>query len=187
MFLLGGWIVCTLCVDAIAYMNLRLPADVMAGSPPAAEKIIKDYGADQAAVLLHYFAAEGNRRFSDRWETMEIILGLLLVPFVFFAADRRVVPLSLAGFMLVLALFQYFAVSPEVAYRGREADFAPGRGNVTTEQRAWTMTEVFIATEAAMVLSGGVLAFYVASYKSRRRVRPEKDVTPVKDIATWRV
>lgn len=183
MFLLGGWILCMLCVDVIAYVNLRLPEDVIAGAPPAADRIIKDYGAEQATLLLHHFAAEGNRLFFDRWGTAEIALGLILVPFVYFAADRRAVPMILAGSMLILALFQYFAVSPELAYRGREADFSPGRGNVETERRVWTMTEVFIANEVAMVLCGGVLAVYIASYKSRRRVRSETDAAPMKDSA----
>jgi hypothetical protein len=184
MFLLGGWILSTVCVDTIVYWNLRLPEDVMAGAPPVAEKIIKDYGAEQASLLLRHFAAEGNRYFLDRWEMVEILLGLLLIPSVYFAADRKLAPMILAALMLLLALFQYFAVAPELAFRGREADFPPGRGNVATEERVWTLTEVFIATEAATVLTAGVLTVYIAGYKSRRRVRLEKDAAALKGVAT---
>jgi hypothetical protein len=181
MFLLGGWILTTVCVDSLTYLNVRLPEYVMTNAPPVAAKIISDYGSEQASMLLRHSAAEGNRFFFDRWETVEIILGLILVPLVYFATDRRTLPVILAGFMLILALFQYFAVSPELAYRGREADFPPGRGNVATEERVWALTEVFIATEAAMVLAGGVLTIYIAAFKSRRRLRVGKDGSSIKD------
>jgi len=176
MFLLGGWILCTLCVDTISYINVRLPEAVMATAPPPAEKMISTLGTDAAEQLLHHFAAEGNRLFLDRWETLEILLGVILVPLVYFAMDRRVPPVVLAGVMLILVLFQYFAVSSELAYRGRETDFPPGRGNVVAEKRVWDLTEAYIVSEALLVLSGSVLAVYIASYKSRRRVRHGESV-----------
>jgi hypothetical protein len=174
-FLLGGWIFCTLAVDAAAYLNLKLPERVMANPPPQAQKIFTDYGAPEAALLLRHFAAEGNRYFFGRWERVEILLGLLLIPIVFTATDRKLVPTLLAGFMLMIALFQYFAITPETAYRGRETDFPPGRGNFRAEERVWLLEEIYIGTEAALVLVGGVLTFYVASYKSRRRLRAGED------------
>jgi hypothetical protein len=39
----------------------------------------------------------------------------------------------------------------------------------------WLLEEIYIGTEAALVLVGGVLTFYVASYKSRRRLRAGED------------
>ena len=45
----------------------------------------------------------------------------------------------------------------ELAFRGREADFPPGKGNVTVEERVWVLNEVFMGTEAALLLEGIVL------------------------------
>jgi hypothetical protein len=184
MFLLGGWIFCTLGVDAAAFFNLRLPAGVIANPPPEAEKIIKDYGPEQAGLLLRHFAAEANRYFFSRWERMEILLGLVLIPFVFAATDRKPVPPIVAALMLVLALFQYYAVTPELAYRGRQADFPPGRANVDARASERALAEVYFGTELALVLIGGALACYVASYKSRRRVRNGADPARSESIAS---
>jgi len=182
-FLLGGWIFCTLAVDAAALLNLKLPERVTANPAPEAEKIIQDYGPAQAGLLLRYFAAEGNRYFFSRWERAEIVLGLVLIPFVLAATDRKPVPPLMAGMMLVLALFQYYAVTPELSYRSREADFPPGDANVDTRARVWAMTEVYAGTEAALVLIGGALACYMAAYKSRRRVRSGEDPARSESIA----
>ncbi len=186
-FLLGGWIVCTLAVDAAAYLNLKLPERVMANPLPQAQKIFSEYGPPEAALLLRHFAAEGNRYFFGRWELAEILLGLALIPFVFIATDRKPVPSLLACLMLMIALFQYVAVTPELAFRGREADFPPGRGNFRTEERVWLLEEVYMGTEAALVLVGGVLTLYVASYKSRRRLRAGEDPALLEEITRRRV
>lgn len=183
-FLLGGWIFCTLAVDTSALLNLKLPQRVTANPGPEAEKIIKDYGPAQADLLLRYFAAEGNRYFFSRWERTEILLGIVLIPFVVAATDRKPVPPIMAGMMLVLALFQYYAVTPELSYRGREADFPPGDANVDIRARVWAMTNVYIGTEGALVLIGGALAGYVAGYKSRRRVRVGEDSARAESIAS---
>jgi hypothetical protein len=182
-FLLGGWVFCTLAVDAAAVLNLKMPERVMAFPAPEAEKIIKDYGPAQANLLLRYFAAEGNRYFFARWERTEILLGLVLIPFVVAATDRKPAPPIMAATMLLLALFQYYAVTPELSFRGRQADFPPGDENVDTRARVWAMTELYAGTEGALVLIGGSLAWYVAAYKSRRRVRAGEDPTRPESVA----
>ena len=186
-FLLGGWIFCTLAVDAAAVLNLRLPAIVTANPPPQVESIMKDYGPEQAGLLLRYFAAEANRFFFGRWERAEIVLGLVLIPFVLAATDRKPVPPIMAGLMLILVLFQYYAVTPELSFRGREADFPPGDANVDTRARVWLMTQVYAGTEAALVLIGGALASYVAAYKSRRRVRAGGNPARSDEITSARI
>lgn len=185
--MLGGWIFCTLAVDAAALLNLKMPERITANPAPDAEKLLQDYGPAQAQLLLRHFAAEGNRYFFARWERTEIVLGLVLIPFVLAATDRKPVPPIMAGMMLVLALFQYYAVTPELSYRGRQADFPPGDANIDTRARVWAMAEVYIGTEVALVLIGGALAGYVASYKSRRRLRAGEKPALVGDVAGPRI
>jgi hypothetical protein len=169
-FLLGGWLFGTLFVDAIAYMNLRLPEEAISGAPPVAEKIIEDYGADQAGLLLHYFTGEANQLFLNRWGMIQVALGLLLIPAIYIATDHKLIPLIVAGLMLTLALLQFLTVAPEMAYRIRETAFPPGKGNVLLEARVLMLEQIFAATELVIVMAGCGLAAYVASYKSRRRL-----------------
>ena len=168
-FLLGAWLIGTLFVDSMVYTNLRLPELAISGAPPDAENIIKNYGPEQAPLLLHYYAGETNQYFLYRWELIELGLGLILLPCVFAATERKVIPLVMASFLLILALAQFFVVSPELAYRGREVAFPPGKGNVLLEARLTKMWGMFAGTEGVLVVVGGALAGYVASYKTRRR------------------
>ena len=168
-FLLGAWLIGTLFVDSMVYTNLRLPEEAISGAPPDAENIIKNYGPEQAPLLLHYYAGETNQYFLYRWELIELGLGLILLPCVFAATERKVIPLVMASFLLILALAQFFVVSPELAYRGREVAFPPGKGNVLLEARLTKMWGMFAGTEGVLVVVGGALAGYVASYKTRRR------------------
>jgi hypothetical protein len=168
-FLLGAWIVGTLFVDSIVYMNLRMPAEVISGAPPAAESIVKSYGPEEASLLLGYSAGESNRLFLERWELVEIALGLILLPVIFTATDKKIIPLVLAAFLLILALLQELVVTPELALRSREVAFPPGKANVLLQARLAQMWGLFAATEGVLIVIAGALAAYVASYKSRRR------------------
>src|ERR1019366_6979893 len=156
-FLLGAWIIGTLFTDAVVYINLNLPERAISGAPPEAEKIIEDYTPEQASLLLHYYAAEANQVFLNRWEMVQVALGLLLIPAIVIATERKGLPLILAVFILIIALVQFLTVAPEVAYRSREVAFPPGRGNVDLEARVSKLWDIFAATEAVLVLVSGGL------------------------------
>jgi len=100
--------------------------------------------------------------------------------FLYLTADRRILPPILCGLMLVLVMFEYFAITPEFTYRGREADFPPGSLAFGAEARVWLLTEVLIAAEGAKLLIGGVLASYLFAYRSRRKVRKIDDPADIK-------
>lgn len=168
-FLLGAWIIGALFVDSMVYMNLRMPEEAISGAPPAADGILKSYVPEQAPMLLHYYAGETNRLFLDRWEMVEIALGLILLPVVYTATDHKPIPLGLAGLLLILALVEYVFVNPELSFRTREIAFPPGKGNVLMEARLAQMWGVYAGTEGVALVIGAALAAYVASYKSRRR------------------
>ena len=173
-FLLGAWVLGTLCVDVIAYMNWRLAGSVLENAPPEATTIVRNFGPESAATLLQFFAAESDRRFVERWETVTIALGLILVPAMFFATDRKLVPTIMATFMLALALFQYFTVQPELGYRTRQVDFPPGRGNQASEERAAGIAKIYLATDGCQVLFGTLMGLYVMTYRSRRRTQARR-------------
>jgi len=170
-FLLGAWILSTLCVDTIAYANWRLAGTVLESPPPEAARIVESFGAESSSALLRYFAAEGDRLFLERWGVVAILLGMALVPAIFFAADRKLLPTVMAAFLLALALFQYFSVYPELAYRTRQVDFPPGRSNAAAVQRARSIAKVYLTTDGAEVFLETLLSVYMLTFRSRRRTR----------------
>jgi hypothetical protein len=178
---LGAWIFGTLCVDVIAYANWRMAGTVLENVPPEAGRIVETFGAQSSSALLRYSAAEGDRFFIERWGMVAIILAALLVVAMFFAVDRRLLPTVFAAFLLALALFQYFSVGPELAYRTRQIDFPPGRGNPAAEQRARAIAKIYVSTDGAEVFLGMVLSVYVLMYRSRRRTHSRR--APANEMA----
>ena len=78
--------------------------------------------------------------------------------------------------MLAIVLFQFVAVTPELAYRGRDADFPPGNRTFAIQARLWTMQEAYIALETVKLLMGGVLVSYLFAYQVESRRRRKADV-----------
>ena len=155
---------------------------------------MRNAGVEQTRLLLHHFAAEHNRVLFESWEIIEMLLGLSVVGVVFLAAEKRPVPLIFCGLMLALVLVQYFAITPELTYRGRQTDFpapaAPG-DNVArippSDGGVGTLTALFTGTEAVKFITGAILASYLFSYRSRKRRRSkEEEAAEIAKVAALR-
>ena len=181
-FLIGAWIACSIFLGWIGLRNVSLAGSLLTNSTPQAAEILNGLGPEKAALLLRHFASEQNRYYFSMWGLMQIPMALVLAVVLYAAAEKRVVPLVVCGSMLVLVLFQYFAVTPEYTYRGREADFPPGSLALGTQARVWLMTQVLAGTEAAKLLIAMVLAGYLFTYKSLKRVRRREDSLKVVNL-----
>jgi hypothetical protein len=179
-FLLGAWIGCSLFMAVLAFQNVRFAGRFAGGSIPPATEIINAAGPEPARLLLRHFAWEQNRYYFTNWELFQMPVAVILALFLYLTTDRRILPPVLCGLMLVLVMFEYFAITPEFTYRGREADFPPGSLGFGAEARVWLLTEVLIGAEGAKLLIGGVLASYVFAYRSRRKVRKLDDPADVR-------
>jgi hypothetical protein len=82
----------------------------------------------------------------------------------------------LCGLMLALVLFEHFAITPELAYRGRATDFPPGSAVFGAQARVWALGQVYAGLEAVKLVVGGILASYLFVFRTRRRVRKEAGV-----------
>jgi hypothetical protein len=171
---LGAWIACCILLDLMSAQNMRLAAQLMNSAIPPAGKIIQDAGREPMGQLLHHFAAEQYRYYFTVWGLTQIVGGLLLAAVLYFATERRVLPLVLCAAMVAMVLFQ-LAIHPELAFRGQEADFPPGSQSMGTRARVFLLIEIWIGVEAAKLIVGGVLAGYTFTYKSRRRSRRVHD------------
>ena len=73
-----------------------------------------------------------------------MVLGAALVALLLFSSQTRYFPLVMAGAMLLLVLFQHFAMLPEIIFRGREADFPPGSASFAIQARVWTLGQIYV-------------------------------------------
>jgi len=173
-FLLGAWIAGCLAVDLMAIENMRLAGQMLNTAIPAASAILQNAGREEMRGLLHHFAAEQYRYYFSQWSQIQLIAIPVLSGLLYFAAEKRVMPQVLVLAIFVLVVFQ-LAINPEVAYRGREADFPPGSLSLGAQGRALALTELWIGVEIAKLIAGGILAAHLFSLKSRRRSRRTTD------------
>jgi hypothetical protein len=177
-FLLGGWIGCSIFMAFVVLESLHSASLVMNSPVEPVAKIIKTLGADQLELLLKHHAAEQTRNLYYIWEEAQIMLGLALGICLYFATQKRLLSLVLCGVMLGVVMFQFFAITPELSYLGRETDFAPG-GASPSVVRSLILYQLLLVSEGLKLIVGGVLASYLFSFKtsrnrtSRRRVNSE--------------
>jgi hypothetical protein len=167
-FLLGAWIGCSILMALMQPDNLRTPARILLAPSDQAAQIMKKLNTEESRLLLHYMAAEQNRRYLYIWEECEIGLAVALGICLFLGTQKRIFPLVCCGLMLLLVLFKHFAIGPEMLYRGREADFPPGNATFGTQARLWALDEVYVFVQGAIFLLGGILASYMFIFRTRR-------------------
>jgi hypothetical protein len=141
-------------------------------------RMIKTLGQDQLELLLKHHAAQQIRNMYDVWEQTQVVLGLILGGCLYFATQKRILSLALCGVMLAVVLFQFFAVTPELAYRGLAADFAQGQVASSAMVRLLLLYQLLVISEGLKLLVGGILTSYLFSFRTSRRKspRPESEV-----------
>jgi len=83
--------------------------------------------------------------------------------------------------MLSLVMFQFWAVTPELGYRGREMDFPTG-GDVSSGMvRVLLLYQVLVATEGLKLIIGGVLASYLFVLRTSRKRSGRRQMDLVDD------
>jgi hypothetical protein len=153
----------------VALQNLH-SADLVLISPSGpVGNMVKALGQDQIALLLHHHAAEQTRNLYHAWEQVQIPLGFMLGIFLYFATQKRALSLVFCGVMLGLVIFQFFAVTPELSYRGRETDFPPGSSADGALVRTLLLYQVMFVTEGLKLVIGGVLASYLFVFRTSRK------------------
>jgi hypothetical protein len=170
-FLLGVWIGCSVLMGMIAVQDMRAPSETMTMPAAPAAQIMKKLSGEEARLLLRYQAAEQNRRYLYTWEEVQLGLGLAVAACLFLATERRTLPLVFCGMMILLVVFEHFAITPEMIYRGRQADFPPGSAALGTLARVWVLEEIYIGVDVAKAVIGILLTGYLFVFHARSRVR----------------
>jgi hypothetical protein len=177
-FLLGAWILGCVLMAYISVRSLESPGIVLNSPPEPVAEIVKKLGYDTTAQFVRHAVMEQTRRITYTWEEGQMVLALALGGCLFMATQRRIFPLVLCGMMLVLVAFQHVALSPEIAYRGRAADFPPGSVDIGTVTRLLALQQAYFGVEVVKLLAGGLLASYLFVFRTQRRVRKDREVVP---------
>lgn len=176
-FLLGGWIAGSFFVIFIAIQNFQGIDQLLETRLEPLAKLLDKVGRDNARALLRHQAAQLNDHLFQRWEQIQIVLGMVLIGCLIFATHRRMMPILLASLMLAMVVFLEIAISPEIAWLGRGIEFLAPAAAADQGRRLHAMQQIYGATEAAKLIVGGILAAYLFVFRVGPRSR--KEVHPV--------
>lgn len=155
-------------------------ADLVLVSPlEPVGNMIKTLGLEQMTLLLRHHAAEQTRSLYYLWEQAQIVLGLALGICLYFATQKRVLSLALCGVMLGLVMFQFWAITPELSYRGRMTDFPPGSGANSAIVRTLLLYQMMVVSEGLKMVVGGVLASYLFVFRTSRKRSSRREVDTI--------
>jgi len=167
-FLLGAWIAGSIFMAAVSLISLRAPNLVMDVPHAMVQQMTKQIGQDNMAMLLRHGSAEFSRFLLRKWELIQVAVGLALAACLFLGTQRRVLPLILCSIMLVMVVFQY-AVTGELAYRGKETDFPPGSTAIGPTTRYLLLQQVYIGAEIMKFVTAAILTSYLFTFRTGRR------------------
>jgi hypothetical protein len=154
----------------VVLQNLHASGLVMNSPVEPVTRMMKALGQDQMTLLLRHQAAQETRNLYYLWEQVQVVLGLALGACLYFATQKRMFSLVLCGVMLSLVMFQFWAITPELGYRGREMDFPTGGGDVSSGMvRVLLLYQVLVVTEGLKLIIGGVLASYLFVLRTSRK------------------
>ena len=150
----------------------------------AAGQVLQTLDADSLRLILHHFAGEQVRDVMRSWESMQIVIALIAIAGVFIASEKRIMPLLLTLLMLAIVLVQFFGLTPEIIFRGREMDFPKPRVNTVPAGDMDSMLLLYWGVECIKLVAGAAVATYLFSFKSRRRrTKTENDLELARTVA----
>ena len=176
-FLLGAWLLGSVFQAFVATRNFRTVDAVLASPSAPASAMIQTLGRENARLLLRYLAGEENRGYFENWELGQLVIGTVLIGLLLAGGEKRLLA-GMAGFMLVLTLFQHFKMTPDLIALGHSLDFVPASVEAETRQQFGRIHAIYGGIELAKMLLAATIAAFLFS-KRRGRLRDGVDIDAV--------
>ncbi len=155
-------------MDMVVTENFR-SVDRLLAKPvlPAAQQLDK-LGPVAARVLLRHQVSEQNRWYFETWGLIATAIGAALLLILLFGSTERNFSLLLALLMLLIAVVQRFALTPQMVDLGRIIDWIPIDQPSPERSRFWMLHNAFVGLEMLNWALGLLLAGRLI-FRSRRR------------------
>jgi hypothetical protein len=122
--LVGGWIVGSLILGAVATRNFRMIDRLLSAPSQDLSAAIAPLGQDQMRTILRHVASELNRHYFRSWGFIQLALGIVLV--VGALALKPIDRTGTIGAMAILALVAALIILNWLMVPlGRSLDFVP--------------------------------------------------------------
>lgn len=162
-------------MDMVATQNFR-SVDRLLAKPaaPAAQQFAKQ-GPEAARTLLRYQASEQNRWYFETWGLVETGIGAALLLVLLFGSTETNVTLLLPFLMLLIAIVQRFALTPQIVVLGRIIDWVPLGEPSPERSRFWMLHNAFVGLELMNWALGLVLTAKLLFRRKRRVTDPDDE------------
>lgn len=155
-------------MDMVATQNFRSVDRLLAKPAPQAAQQLEKLGPGAARVLLRHQISEQNRWYFETWGFAEVAIGAALLMVLIFGSAESNFSLLLALLMLLIAIVQRFALTPQIVFLGRIIDWIPVDQPSPERSRFWMLHHAFVGLE----LLNWALGFFLTAkllFRSRRR------------------
>jgi hypothetical protein len=167
-FLLGIWLGGGLFMDMVVTQNFRSVDRLLAKPAPPAAQLLEKLGPGAARVLLRHQVSEQNRWYFETWGLIETAIGAALLMILLFGSTEKNFSLLLALLMLLIAILQRFALTPQMVVLGRVIDWIPIGQPSPERGRFWMLHNAYVWLE---LLNWALGLFLTAKLLFRTRKR----------------
>ena len=165
-----------LCVTS---WNYDAAAAVAGSHSPETAKLLFPLRGEQARMLVFHIANEVTRSYSGAWEALQLIVGLGAAAALFLERRTRLYTIGI-GFMLLVVIFEWLVILPQLNYIGSSVDMVPWKMNSPVRDQYWNLRAVFVAMECLKLLLGAGLAAALLIIRSRTQAQR----TEAEDLVT---
>jgi hypothetical protein len=155
-------------MDMVVTQNFR-SVDRLLAKPvaPAAQQMEK-LGPDAARMLLRHQVSEQNRWYFETWGLIEPAIGVALLLILLFGSTEKNFSLLLALLMLLIAIVQRFALTPQMVFLGRIIDWISIDQPSPERSRFWLLHNAYVGLELVNWALGFLLTGKLLFRSSRR-------------------
>lgn len=167
-FILGMWLAAGISVAWLEREDFQTIQDVLSQpDPPVAERL-KVLGAHQAYLLMGHVAAEQRQRTIEKWEGIQLVLGIGFFFFLLFGTHEGKLSLAMALLLVGMVLLERFLLTPEVLSLGRIAGLAPGHAWSGEDARRMILSSTHEGFEIAKWMIQVALGAVLVLRRTRR-------------------
>jgi hypothetical protein len=160
-------------MDMVATQNFRSVDRLLAKPAPGAAQQLEKLGRGDARVLLRHQVSEQNRWYFETWGVAEVSIGAALLLVLIFGSTEKNLSLLFALLMLLIAIVQRFALTPQIVVLGRIIDWIPVDQPSPERSRFWMLHNAFVGLELLNWALGFLLTAKLL-FRSRRRSKDEE-------------
>lgn len=170
----------------VSSSNYDAAGDVLRGPSAQTARILNRLPGEDGRMLLFHMANEATRSYGAAWELVQLAIGLPAAFLLFLERRTRFYSIGV-GLMLLVVLFEYFVLLPQLDWLGRTADFVSWKVTSTPRDQYWNLRAVFLGIEVLKLLVGAGVSGALLTVRSRSQVtRPPESETKSEELRAAR-